>query len=105
MLIKLCQLVNFKFKNEENIIEIDRDAIVVGDINGIFHDLLRIIKYIKNTDLKVIFLGFYVDRGCFTVEYITLFFTMKVMKQKGYFLLRGNHEFEDMCSYYGFKKK
>ena len=105
LLIKLCQDAKRIFKYEENTIEIDGDAIIVGDIHGSLHDLLRIIKYIENTDSKVIFLGDYVDRGCFSLECITLLFTLKILKPKRIFLLRGNHEFEDMCSHYGFKKE
>ena len=105
LLIKLCQDAKRIFKNEENTIEIDGDAIVVGDIHGSLHDLLRIIKHVLKSDSKVIFLGDYVDRGCFSLECITLLFTLKILKPKRFFLLRGNHEFEDLCSHYGFKSE
>ena len=105
LLIKLCKDAKRIFKNEENIIEIDGDSIIVGDIHGSLHDLLRIIQRIEKCNSKVIFLGDYVDRGCFSLECITLLFTLKILKPKRIFLLRGNHEFEDMCSNYGFKNE
>lgn len=105
LLIKLCQDVAKIFEKEENIIHIQGDVIVVGDIHGSFHDLLRIIKHIESSNSKALFLGDYVDRGCFSLECITLLFTLKVLKPNQYYLLRGNHEFDAMCSIYGFKKE
>ena len=91
------------FENEENIIKLDGDVIVVGDIHGSFHDLLRILKYVQENDNKVLFLGDYVDRGDFSLECITILFSFKVLYPNNFFLLRGNHEFDTMCNQYGFK--
>lgn len=105
LLIELCKDAQKLFKNEENIINLEGDIIVVGDIHGSLHDLLRILKYIQSSKCKVLFLGDYVDRGFFSLECITLLFAFKVMYPDNYFLIRGNHEFDSMCSCYGFKKE
>ena len=65
----------------------------------------RIIKIIESHKSKAIFLGDYVDRGNFSLECIILLFSLKVLKPDKYFLIRGNHEFDSMCSKYGFKKE
>lgn len=105
LLINLCTDAKKVFEKEKNILEIDGDAIIVGDIHGSYHDLLRILNYIEQNPSKVIFLGDYVDRGCFSLECITLLFALKIRFPNRYFLLRGNHEFEVLCSQYGFKKE
>lgn len=105
LLISLCQDVISIIKNEKSNMEIEGDVIVVGDIHGSLHDLLRIIRFIETTDSKVIFLGDYVDRGCFSLECITLLFALKVLKPNSFYLLRGNHEFNEMSCHYGFKQE
>lgn len=46
LLVSLCEDATKLFQREPNIVEIDGDAIVVGDIHGSLHDLIRIIQYI-----------------------------------------------------------
>ena len=103
ILIELCAEAQTIFEKEENILEIEGDLIIVGDIHGSFHDLLRILNFIQENKSKVLFLGDYVDRGDFSLECITLLFALKVMYPDQYYLIRGNHEFDSMCSQYGFK--
>lgn len=105
LLINLCLDAQHIFEKEDVILDVDGDTIVVGDIHGSLHDLLRILKYIDISKYKVIFLGDYVDRGNFSLECITLLFTLKIIYPNKYFLLRGNHEFDVMCSQYGFKRE
>lgn len=105
LLINLCTDAKKEFEKEDNILEIDGDAIVVGDIHGNLHDLLRILNYAEKGSYKIIFLGDYVDRGCFSLECVTLLFALKVTFPEKYFLLRGNHEFDTTCSQYGFKRE
>lgn len=105
LLIRLCEDAEKVLQKDENIIEMDGDVIIVGDIHGSLHDLLRILRYIDNSNCKVICLGDYVDRGNFSLECITLLFCLKVLKPDTYYLLRGNHEFNEMSSQYGFKKE
>lgn len=105
LLISLCQEVQSTFSKENVVLEIYGDFIVVGDIHGSLHDLLRILNYINEQKMKALFLGDYVDRGNFSLECITLLFAMKILFPDNFFLLRGNHEFDIICSTYGFKKE
>lgn len=105
LLINLCGDAQKLFEKENNIIELEGDTIVIGDIHGSIHDLLRILKYISTTSANILFLGDYVDRGFFSLECITLLFAYKVMYPNTFYFIRGNHEFDSMCSNYGFKKE
>lgn len=105
LLINLCSEAEQIFEKEKNILELDGDLIIVGDIHGSLHDLLRILKYIHEKNTKVLFLGDYVDRGNFSLECITILFSMKILYPNQFYLLRGNHEFDSICSQYGFKSE
>ena len=72
LLIELCADARKTLENESNILDIEGDVIIVGDIHGSFHDLLRILKYTQKIDSKVLFLGDYVDRGNFSLECMRL---------------------------------
>ena len=103
LLINLCAEAQEIFKKEKNVLEIKGNFIIVGDIHGSFHDLLRILNFIQQNNSKVLFLGDYVDRGNFSLECITILFALKIIQPDNFFLLRGNHEFDSLCSQYGFK--
>ncbi|KAK8876537.1 hypothetical protein M9Y10_006754 [Tritrichomonas musculus] len=105
VLIDLCTEVQQIFEKESNVLEIEGDVIIVGDIHGSFHDLLRILKFIQERNSRVIFLGDYVDRGNFSLECVTLLFALKVVHPDLFYLIRGNHEFDSICSQYGFKEE
>lgn len=105
LLINLCEEAKNIFENESNILDIDGDTIIVGDIHGSLHDLIRILNYIESDHSKVLFIGDYVDRGNFSLECITILFSLKVLHPESFYLIRGNHEFDGICSEYGFKKE
>ncbi|KAK8892943.1 hypothetical protein M9Y10_030197 [Tritrichomonas musculus] len=104
-LLDLCSEAQKIFEKENNVLEINGDVIIVGDIHGSLHDLLRIIKFIQENDSKVLFLGDYVDRGEFSLECITILLTLKTLYPDSYYLIRGNHEFNSLCTQYGFKSE
>ena len=77
--------------------------LIVGDIHGQFYDLLRIFEYGGYPgESNYLFLGDYVDRGKNSLETICLLLAFKVKYKENFFLLRGNHEAENINRVYGF---
>ena len=103
ILIGLCLEAQETFKKENNILKIDGNIIIVGDIHGNLHDLLRIIKFWYESGSKILFLGDYVDKGDYSIECITILFAIKILYPDSFYLIRGNHEFNSLCTQYGFK--
>jgi len=92
------------FRDQPTMLRIDDPVIIVGDLHGSLHDLLRIFAENGLPDQrKYLFLGDYVDRGPFSLEVITLLFAFVCKFPRNVFLIRGNHEFENTNGQYGFK--
>ena len=71
---------------------------VVGDIHGDIDTLLRIFEKNKYPpETKYIFLGDYVDRGRHSTEVILFLYALSVQFPEHVILIRGNHEFDQMC--------
>ena len=105
LLINLSKEAQQLFEKEKNVLELEGDFIIVGDIHGSLHDLMRILKFIQTKHSKALFLGDFVDRGTFSVECVTILFALKVLSPDSIFLIRGNHEFDSICSQYGLKEE
>jgi serine/threonine-protein phosphatase 2B catalytic subunit len=52
-----------------------------------------------------LFLGDYVDRGCFGIETILVLYAIKINYPKSVVLLRGNHESLQMSTFFNFKEE
>ena len=77
---------------------------VVGDIHGQYYDLVKILDVggpPENT--QYLFLGDFVDRGCFSLEVLILLFSLKVCFPKTIHFIRGNHECRQMTSFFNFR--
>lgn len=84
--------------------EIRAPVYVVGDIHGNIFDLIRVLVYTCTPPIsQILFLGDYVDRGEFSLEVITLLFALYCAYPEKIVLLRGNHEFSNVNSTYGFQ--
>lgn len=93
-----------RFKDQTLLLHLQGPIVAVGDIHGNLFDLIRIIKLTHEIDnIKVVFLGDYVDRGELSVEVISLLFALTIRYPEKYYLLRGNHEFSEVNGLYGFK--
>ncbi|OHT00006.1 Ser/Thr protein phosphatase [Tritrichomonas foetus] len=104
--IELCQAVTDIFKDGPSLLELQSPIIVVGDIHGHVLDFFRIFKkYGIPENQKYLFLGDLVDRGEFAVETIIIAFAFKVIYPDNFYIIRGNHEFEFLCSQCGFSKQ
>lgn len=91
-------------KNEPTLLRIDSPAIVIGDIHGQFYDLLHYFNIAGlPPNSTFLFLGDYVDRGKNSVETMSLLIALKVKYPENIYLLRGNHETEELTEIYGFR--
>ena len=103
LLISLCDEAKSHFSLSESLIELEGPLYCIGDIHGNIHDLFRIMNQMPSLMMnKILFLGDYVDRGSFSVEVISLLFSLKLRFPHNVFLLRGNHEFMETNKIYGF---
>lgn len=105
-LLWLNEKVSEILKAEPNVVFTQGKFVLVGDLHGQLNDLDRILRktWAENTQ-KYLFLGDYVDRGQYSLEVISLLFTMKVLFPERVLLLRGNHESAYLTSVYGFKEE
>ena len=102
---------DFLFKQESTIVELnnkenaDVRISVCGDTHGQLYDVLNLFKtYGKVSDSKVyLFNGDFVDRGSWSCEVALLFYSLKIVYPKSFYLNRGNHESNSMNKVYGFE--
>lgn len=73
------------------------------DIHGQYYDLLRFMNDAGlPPETNYLFLGDYVDRGKQSIETMCLLLAYKLKYPEQVFLLRGNHECENISRIYGF---
>jgi len=103
-IVAVCHAVREVFLQQPMLLEVPAPVRVCGDIHGQYYDLLRIFTLtgVPSPDNPYVFLGDYVDRGPHSVEVITLLFALKVKYPTALWLLRGNHESNDLNRIYGF---
>lgn len=105
LLINLCNsAIDILKQKNQTLINIPFPAIVIGDLHGNLHDLIRIMNSIDDIfHNNILFLGDYVDRGQYQIETITLLLALRIEYPDNFFLIRGNHEFANVNSCGGFK--
>jgi serine/threonine-protein phosphatase 4 catalytic subunit len=88
---------------EANVLPLRAPITVCGDIHGQFYDLLELFSIGGcPPEQNFIFLGDYVDRGFYSAETFFLLLALKVRYPTKIYLLRGNHECEQITHDYGF---
>lgn len=104
LFIEVVGNVGKLLKTEPNVLELQYPVTVCGDVHGQFFDLARLFDVGGDpVDTQYLFLGDYVDRGCFSTECIMFLFCMKLTYPKSFFMLRGNHECRQLTSFFNFK--
>ena len=103
-IMKLCDLCKEIFLSENSILKLQAPITVCGDTHGQFTDTLRIFDVAgKPGETQYLFLGDYVDRGPQSIENIVLLLTLKLLNPTSFFMIRGNHETEEISTVYGLR--
>lgn len=103
LIISLCIVAREIFMEQPAMLELSAPLKVCGDIHGQFYDLLRIFDFGGlPPDSNYLFLGDYVDRGKQNIETICLLLSFKIKYPENFFMLRGNHESQNINRLYGF---
>lgn len=92
------------FAKEPNLLELKPPLVVCGDTHGQYYDLVNVLKAAGSpVNTQYLFLGDYVDRGCFSTDVCLLLCAFKICYPGSFHMLRGNHECRLMTSYFNFK--
>lgn len=91
--LDIVQKASALLRKEENVIELSGPITIVGDINGQFHDLAKILSiHGPLRSKRILFLGNYIGSGGFSCQCVLLLLAAKLAYPRNVFLLRGNHE-------------
>jgi serine/threonine-protein phosphatase PP1 catalytic subunit len=103
-ILELCSVVTNQLLAEDSILSVSPPLAIIGDTHGQFTDTVRILETCGDPSANCyLFLGDYVDRGTQSIENMVMLLTLKVLYPTTVFLLRGNHETEDISTVYGLR--
>ncbi|KAK8898675.1 hypothetical protein M9Y10_000967 [Tritrichomonas musculus] len=81
----LCVKVSEILRNEPTLIQLQSPIVIIGDLHGSLLDFLRIITYFEfNSSNCFLFLGDFVDRGQFSLEILTILYSLKILYPKDF---------------------
>ncbi|KAH0570030.1 Serine/threonine-protein phosphatase [Spironucleus salmonicida] len=98
---KLINTATLIFQAETNIVYLTQKTAIISDIHGQFEDLGFCLKH-SIICPNIIQMGDFVDRGSNSLECLIMLFALKILYPLNFFVLRGNHESDQICRVYGF---
>eukprot|EP01062_Namystynia_karyoxenos_P005168 TRINITY_DN1181_c0_g1_i1.p1 TRINITY_DN1181_c0_g1~~TRINITY_DN1181_c0_g1_i1.p1 ORF type:complete len:479 (+),score=207.48 TRINITY_DN1181_c0_g1_i1:110-1546(+) len=102
--IDLCTKASAVLRKEPNLLRLNDPITVCGDIHGQLYDLMKLFEIGGDpSEQQYLFLGDFVDRGCFGCEVAFYMFAAKVRHPDTFYMLRGNHECRHLTAYFNFK--
>lgn len=106
---RLCERARSIISEEHNIQCLSTPVTVVGDLHGQYDDFRKLLQLVgipgacaPPHNVKLVFLGDFVDRGSQSVETILTLLALKVCFPDRVTLIRGNHESREITKIYGF---
>jgi serine/threonine-protein phosphatase PP1 catalytic subunit len=90
------------FMKERNLVKLSGRAIFVGDLHGDLNSASSAFGLASEKKAQVVFLGDIVDRGSSQLETINMILARKMLEPDKVHVLRGNHEFKEVNTRYGF---
>jgi serine/threonine-protein phosphatase 2B catalytic subunit len=98
---RIVNMAKAKFSKEPNLLKLSDPITVCGDVHGQFFDLLRLLEAGGDpAENQYLFLGDYVDRGCFSSEVVFYLLAHKGTYPDSFFMLRGNHECRHLTAFF-----
>ena len=95
------------FVQDPNLLKAEGNVVIIGDIHGQFMDMMNMFDKLHSepgkNKIQFVFLGDYVDRGEFGCEVMAYLLALKIQYPKHVFMLRGNHETEEMTQQFNFR--
>lgn len=85
-----------------NIVKPNGATLFVGDIHGDLKSMISAFAIAAEKEANILFLGDVVDRGRHDIECVNLLIAKIVQEPDRIFYIRGNHEFKEINSRWGF---
>lgn len=106
VIFQIITAATIVLSREPNCLYLEDPIAIIGDLHGQFDDLLYILNLLEHEkNMRILFLGDYVDRGTNSLEVMLTLLALKVTHPDRIFLLRGNHETRYATQIYGFRQE
>jgi serine/threonine-protein phosphatase PP1 catalytic subunit len=92
------------YRNKDNVVDIpSKNVFFIGDLHGEFDSISGVRQlFHKYKNHAFVFLGDYADRGPAQIETFNLVIALALADPERVFMLRGNHESDEVAQRYGF---